>query len=78
MAEIIVRDILDTVLYLKYALAVSFMLTVILLIWKCFHVKSINVLDTIKCMAFLVYLAMLVQIALLSREPGSRTTIMNP
>mgnify|MGYP004501150413 CR=1 FL=1 len=74
MAEIIVQDIYGTFAYLGPGLFSTVLLTMVMVILRYFHSKSYSMADTLKCMVLIFYLVMLVQIALLSREPGSRTT----
>lgn len=72
MAEIIVRDIFDTVSYLKYGFFISFLLTILLVILQYLHTKSLRVDYVLKYMIFVFYVTALIQITLLSRESGSR------
>ena len=74
MVEIIAQDIYDTFAYLETGLLSSIFLTMLIVLLRYFHTKSYSMVYALKCMVFIFYLVMLIQIALLSREAGSRTT----
>ena len=75
MVEIIAQDIYDTFAYLETGLLSSIFLTMLIVLLRYFHTKSYSMVYALKCMVFIFYLVMLIQIALLSREAGSRTKI---
>lgn len=74
MVEIIAQDIYDTFAYLGSGLLSSILLTVVIVLLRYFHTKSYSMGYVLKCMVLIFYLVMLIQIVLLSREAGSRTT----
>lgn len=74
MVEIIAQDIYDTFAYLESGLLSSILFTVVIVLLRYFHTKSYSIGYVLKCMVLIFYLVMLIQIALLSREAGSRTT----
>lgn len=74
MVRIIIQDIYSTSAYLGPGLCGSILLTMVIVILRYFRKKSYSLAYTLKCMVFILYLVMIIQIALLSREPGSRTT----
>lgn len=64
----------EPILYVKYALIIAVSITVVMTMIRFFITSKWNSSFPFKCMIILTYMIVLVQVALLSREPGSRTT----
>lgn len=78
MIELILHDIYDTFSYLKYGLAAALCATLALMIWnhrRCSDDGKQKEFISLLCKSMFLafYGTVLLQVTLLSREPGSRT-----